>query len=830
MYHTSQYVSHIKRRCISIALLAVVLISTRSSAADYRLDPSFAVQLEKNDYWSVNVVSKSPDGGFYVGGYFSSIGGQHHRCLAKFHADGSGDRKFNPGGGFSGYTDTIDSDGPTVTALAVQPDGRLIVAGDFSYYEGAARGGIVRLNSDGSLDPTFNPPGYGFSRRVTTLALQADGKIVVGGLFTSFNLTPCPYIVRLNSDGGVDSTFNPSPGFDFNVHCVIAQPDGRILVGGSFNTVDGVTQGCIARLNSNGSLDTSFNPGAGFDWRVRCLALQPDGRIVAAGWFSTFNGIPINCVARLNSNGSLDTTFNPGSGFNDEVYSMSLQPDGKIVAVGQFTSLNGTPANEIVRLNSNGSLDVTFNTGTGLQNRADTVAVTIQADGKIIAGGGFTQYNGTSAYGVVRLLADGSFEQTPPGDLRIPAKAQTALRLANGKWFVAGDFSTVNGVDRNGVAQLNADGSVDLAFDPGSGLGLGGCIYSAIPQAGGRYIVGGNIWSFNDTACDNVIRLLASGALDTSFSATNISLGNVYTLVQQSDGKILAGGEIPFFTNGGGGGTVIVSGPTYQQPPQGAFLSRLNADGTIDGSFTAPTAIQSNELFSSVAALSLQADGKILAGGSFGWGGSSSFPNLLRLNTDGSIDSTFSAGIGLNQVVNAIAVQPDGRMVLGGGFVYYSNQIALMRINANGSADPTFGTSANFDNIITSVALQPDGKIIAGGYFRSINGVTHHSLARLDAGGSLDNEFTAPDVTADSANAIAILPDGRLLVAGPTAYKDGVLQAGLVVLTPVKATPPQPVPDPQPSSGGGGALGVYFLAMTGSAAALRFVQCRKHSR
>jgi uncharacterized delta-60 repeat protein len=814
-------------------LLAAISISTRSSAADYRLDPSFSVQLEKNDYWSVNMVSKSPDGGFYVGGYFSSIGGQHHRSLAKFNADGSGDRAFNPGGGFSGFIDPINSDGPTVTALAVQPNGHLIVAGDFSYYEGAFRGCIARLNPDGSLDPSFIPSGYGFSGKVTTLALQADGKILVGGLFTSFNLTTCPYIARLNSDGSIDSTFITNPGFDFNVLCVVVQPDGRILVGGSFDTFNGVMQGCIARLNSDGSRDATFNPGTGFDWRVRSLALQPNGQIVAAGWFSTFNGAPINCIARLNPNGSLDTTFNPGSGFNSEVYSVSLQPDGKIVAVGQFTSINGTPRNEIVRLNSNGSLDVTFNTGTGLQNRANAVAVTVQADGKIVAGGGFTQYNGIPAGGVVRLLADGSFEQTPPGSLRIPAKAQTALRLSNEKWFVAGDFSTVNGVARNGVARLNADGSVDLSFDPGSGLGSSNSIYSAIPQADGRYVVGGTIWSFNGTECDNVIRLLANGALDTSFSATNISRGNVYTLVQQPDGKILAGGEVPNSTTGGGSGGVIISSPSSPQPPHGAFLSRLNSDGTLDGSFVASTAIQSNEPFSWVEALSLQTDGNILVGGAFGFGGSSSIPNLLRLNTDGSVDSTFRAGIDLNQVVSAIAVQPDGRMVLGGRFVTYSNQITLTRINANGSSDLTFGTSANFDNIITSVALQPDGKIIAGGYFHSVNGATHHALARVDAHGTLDNEFTAPDVTADGANATAILPDGRLLVAGPTAYRDGVLQAGLVVLTPAAAPAPQPpVPDSQPSSGGGGggALGGYFLTMISSVAALRFIQCRKHSR
>ncbi|MFT3868715.1 MAG: hypothetical protein QM715_09460 [Nibricoccus sp.] len=809
--------------CLSL----IGTFSATMAAADYRLDPSFAVRLEKTDYWSVNAVANRADGGFYVGGYFSSIGGQHHRSLAKFNADGSSDRNFNPGGGFSGYKDFLNGSGPTVSALAVQNDGRVVAAGDFSYFDGVARSGIVRLNADGSLDQTFNPAG-GFWERVTTLAIQADGKILVGGLFTSFNQTPCGHIVRLNSDGSRDSTFNPGSGFNSNVYSIVVQPDGRILVGGSFYSVNGTEQKCIARLNSDGSRDISFSTGLGFDWRVSSLALQPDGRIVAAGWFSTFNGAAVNCIARLHSNGSLDTTFNPGTGFNGEVYRIALQADGKIVAAGGFTTYNGILNNEIVRLNADGSIDTTFHTGTGLQHRASTAAATVLTDGKIVAVGGFTLYNGISANGVVRLLADGSFEQTPSGSPLVPAKVQTAYPMAGGKWFVGGDFNFVNGIARDGVAVLNANGSVDTGFDSGTGLDGFGCVYAALPQADGGWVVGGFIWSYNGTECDNVIRLLPNGALDTRFSTSNVSRGNVYALAQQSDGKILAGGEIP--SSSSGGGSVVIIGP---QPPRGAFLSRLQTDGSLDGSFTALTAIQSNGFLSWVDALALKADGKIFVGGAFVSSSSPSSPSLLRLNPSGSVDSTFSAGIEANRLVNAIAIQPDGRLVLGGRSVNYSDQLTLARLNADGSADPTFSTSALFDNIITSVALQPDGKIVVGGHFRSVNTAARNSLARLNSDGTFDTGFAAPDITTDAVTSVSVLQDGRLLVSGPTAYRNGVLQAGLVVLKeePAPTPSPNPTDNNKPSSGGGGASSPWLLMTLSATALFRLIRgCRQRSR
>jgi len=198
-------------------------------------------------------------------------------------------------------------------------------------------------------------------------------------------------IIVYGQPGTIDLTFNPGSGANNLVCTASIQSDGKIIIGGTFTFYNGIARNRIARLNTDGSLDTSFNPGTGADNDVWTTSIQSDGKIIIGGNFTSYNGIAINRIARLNTNGTLDTSFNPGTGANDYVYTTSIQSDGKLMVGGNFTSYNGIARNRIARLNTNGTLDTSFSPGTGANDIVYTTS--IQSDGKIIIGGYFTSYN-----------------------------------------------------------------------------------------------------------------------------------------------------------------------------------------------------------------------------------------------------------------------------------------------------------------------------------------------------------------------------------------------------------------------------------------------------
>jgi len=309
------------------------------------------------------------------------------------------DNTFNIGGGFDSFVRTI----------VQQPDGKILAGGGFTTYSGVTRSCIIRLNTGGTVDNTFNI-GSGFSGGpVQSIALQPDGKILVGGAFITYSGVTRNGIIRLNTGGTIDNTFNIGGGFDFSVNTIALQPDGKILVGGDFGTYSGVTSSKIIRLNTGGTIDNTFNIGSGFGGSsVDTIALQPDGKILAGGNFSSYSGVTSSRIIRLNTGGTIDNTFNIGSGFsnglNDTVYSITLQPDGKILAGGDFTSYSGVTSNNIIRLNTGGTIDnnTTFNISGGFSG-GTVYSIALQKNGKILVGGNFTSYNSVTRNKIIRL-------------------------------------------------------------------------------------------------------------------------------------------------------------------------------------------------------------------------------------------------------------------------------------------------------------------------------------------------------------------------------------------------------------------------------------------
>jgi uncharacterized delta-60 repeat protein len=228
-------------------------------------------------------------------------------------------------------------------AVAVQPDGRVLVGGSAV---------MRRLTITGINDPTFNPGGAP-NQSVRTIALQPDGKILAGGDFTTWSGAARPGLVRLNASGEVDYSFDAR--MTGSVSAVLVQADGKVIVGGNFQSAGGATRSGLARLESDGSVDAAYAPGSGFYApaplpRVVTLALQPDGKLLVGGGFTSVHGAARQAIARLNPDGRLDPTFDPGTGPEGVVYALALQPDGNVIIAGDFNNVSGTPRDRLARL------------------------------------------------------------------------------------------------------------------------------------------------------------------------------------------------------------------------------------------------------------------------------------------------------------------------------------------------------------------------------------------------------------------------------------------------------------------------------------------------
>ena len=357
------------------------------------------------------------------------------------------DTSFDPGTGANGL----------VESTVVQPDGKILVCGNFSTFNGTSHAYIARLHPDGTIDNSFNADvGYW----VRHMALQSDGKIVIGGFFTDVQGVPRNRIARLNADGSLDATFNPGTGCRFKivppdpwepfVFAVAVQPDGKIIIGGNFVTYNGVTNVGIVRVNSNGSLDSTFNVGAGVNSWVRSLLVQPNGQIMVTGWFTSYDNHSHSRMVLLNQDGSADPSFNPNFGDLTAVYTVAQVDAGKYIVAGHSANTNnpGYWAREMARLNPDGSFDTSF---LGYANEK-VESVKIQSDGKIVMGGYFSAVNGVRRSNLARLNADGSLDDSFSPN--VDNYVWTVALQSDGKILTTGGFTSVDGVSRNGVARF----------------------------------------------------------------------------------------------------------------------------------------------------------------------------------------------------------------------------------------------------------------------------------------------------------------------------------------------------------------------------------------
>jgi len=717
-------------------------------------------------------------------------------------------------------------------AIAVQADGKIVVAGTVTFGSSRTGCGITRYNADGSPDATFSDDGKAFGLINTTftcraLIVQTDGKILTAGGVGAGGAADFA-LMRFNTDGTLDFSFGSGGIVTTNIqsydtaNALAIQPDGKIIAAGANNS--GGSNFALVRYFPNGTLDASFD----FDGKVstdfavtdeiaNAVAIQADGKVVAAGYIGSIFGGDF-ALARYNADGSIDTTFDgdgklttdiQGLGNSDRVYGLAIQPDGKIVAAGSAAvTVNDTTSSYfgLARYNADGSLDTSFDgdgkitTATSMEFTSLAYAVAIQTDGKITATGYSHNFGTWSDFTVVRYNPNGSLDASfGAGGIASADFSNTneyayaAAIQTDGKIIAAGYIFGPTSEDF-ALVRYNADGSLDTSFD-GDGKTSNDVGYpttssarEVLVQADGKVVVAGD--SFNGFNGDfALIRYNTDGTRDASFGtggkvltdiSSNINGDRANAAVIQADGKIVAAGQ------------------TYLSAGSDFALVRYNVDGSPDNSFGSGGKVATDFINSSydfVNALAIQADGKIVAVGVSSTDGNFHFA-LARYNADGTLDASFdgdgkvtTAFSTFSDNAYAVVIQPDGKLVVAGNQSSFPDFI-LARYNTDGSLDTSFDGDGKVTTDIagtndgaTALALQTDGRIIAAGGVL-IAGQADFALVRYNANGSLDASFDTDGIVttnilgSDSATGVAVQANGRIVVAGysyPGSNNDAAL-------------------------------------------------------
>ncbi|MFT4689948.1 MAG: putative delta-60 repeat protein, partial [Limisphaerales bacterium] len=428
----------------------------------------------------------------------------------------------------------------------------------------------------GDLDASFDP-STGAGNQVYSVRAQTDGRFVIGGLFTSYNGTPRARLARINEDGSLDTTFDPGLGASDNVWAILVQSDGKIIVGGQFGSFAGQL-GRLVRVDSSGNLDPGFNAGGASigNGMVKEVIELSSGKILVMGSFSTFNEASVTKIIRLDADGNLDGTWDAGSGPNNTVNSALEQPDGKIVIVGAFTSVNGMSMLRLARLEADGALDTGFS-NPNINGTINTVVR--QSDGQLLIGGAFYSVNGTIHRRLARLNTDGSIDTTME-QRSFSADVDIIDLQPDGKIVAAGNFVTIDGGVHSRVVRLNSDGTIDGDF--GSVTGANGRIRAFDLDTGGDWVFGGDFTSYDGTARNYIMRV----SNDLELPATIARQPADLTVAEGSSASfaVTASGEDPLTYQWYKDGVALVDGASTS----GATTPNLNiansaeADEDID--------------------------------------------------------------------------------------------------------------------------------------------------------------------------------------------------------------------------------------------------------
>ena len=646
----------------------------------------------------------------------------------------------------------------------VQNDGKLVLSGTFTQAGGLAAPGIARLLAGGTVpDPVFQANVAGLQGYLSrAFSLPANETLLTGsdlGLGTVSNRQ----LLRLNADGTPNLAFasvtlSNTVGLPTTIEAVVAQPDGKLIITGSFANVNGQPAANITRLNSDGTPDASFQVGAGLSGTGRALALLPGGNILVAGTFATVQGQARAGVAQLLPSGALDAAFVPATPSGYTARGLTVQPDGNLLLL----ALNRSGALALSRLLPTGAVDATFQPGTGFNRLASSFRVqaspVVQPDGKILVATATGTFNGTLVGGLVRLLPGGSLDPSFDNMGAVRPRDRTelvgALALLPTGQVLAGGVSLRAGVPGSPpqpLVLLSATGVADPTFAPR--LLRPGAVRDVARQPDGKLIIGGEFTELNGQPAAYLARLSTTGTLDASFGAGTD--GPVRSVALQPDGKVLVAGAFDYLA----GSPRVV-------------LGRVLPTGAIDVGFAPTSSPLSVAIQGAYARAWLQPDGDVLLGGQFNLRGATATTQAFArvLGTTGQRDNTFVPADSLNAPTDVLT-QVGGRIVVAGSATFNGQNVAAWRLLPTGALDPAFAlqnplTGTNYPS---GLALTQDGtgRLYLGQLYNQ--GPNYFAnIVRTDANGLPDPSFQTGFTLADFYyfNSLLVQPNGRLLVGG----------------------------------------------------------------
>jgi uncharacterized delta-60 repeat protein len=441
---------------IALALFGTVALAQNPHLA---LDRNFTTELAGDASAQTRAIAVQKDGRILVGGTFTAVNGAPRNYLARLNSDGTLDSTFNA----SLETDRRQGQ---VNSILVLPDGKILAGGRFTA-SGGERGSLVRFDPDGSLDHSF--AAFNYQSFVRKLLLQPDGKILIAGALGLPNQIRFRQLARLNPNGTPDTDFSAEINPGGIVEAIEIQTDGRILVGGFFTAVNGALRNNIARLETSGTLDANFDSGAGTDYSILALAVQNDGGIIIGGNFNSYRSIPRRALARLLPDGSLDTAYAAATDTDCLIKTIVVQPDGTTLVggAGTFYQSSTVSTNYLTRVGADGRIEENLVAGFDYNGHNNSVQVIVrQPDGKILAGGAFNSYNGIAHRSIIRLQRQAPAVLDFDGDGRSDIGV---FRPSNGVWylqksttgFAARQFGLAD--DRTVPADYDGDGKTDIA-------------------------------------------------------------------------------------------------------------------------------------------------------------------------------------------------------------------------------------------------------------------------------------------------------------------------------------------------------------------------------
>lgn len=687
----------------------------------------------------ITSVAVQPDGKRVVASWATEAEGQSANQLLRYNADGTLDQGFRTA--VSGYAWAPQQ------VLALR-NGKLLVT-SATFQAGLVQGvGMLRLNADGSADAGFQVAGGANSQQYLAWSEQADGKVLVSGVFTQFGSAPAQGVVRLLADGSRDPAYLP-PTFATANPRIMAhalQPDGKLLITGLLNS----TTPALVRLHADGSPDASFaaaSPGT-----IWALAVQPDGKIIIS---------TTTQIRRLLPNGAADNSFTPLTTTRPIFNKLLVQPDGSILAASSLGSSPTFGSGNLIRILPSGARDASFQIPASWRSPQayGITGLARQADGRVLVGTNSIVYpTGSALHARTLLLLEPSGAlSTSWQPLPLAAGATQSMALqADGSLLVGGNFTRCDNAPVGGILRLHPDGRADTAFNRKAAVD--GTVYQVKLHGNNRVLIGGDFARVGTVSSQGLVRLLPSGELDPTFvyqPGNSVSVASVKRLGVATDGSVSVQG-------------IITTGPsTYQQ------LQRLLPSGQPDPAFT-----YSQPDF--ISAASFLPDGRAVVATS-----NSTTTTISRLLPTGAPDPSFAA-VGLSNVyLEAMAVDAQDRLVF--TYITYpangnNRTYRVVRYTANTNApDASFApVILRANDFVLDIVEQPNGRLLLTGLFPTPNDFS--ALQRVLPDGQPDASFTTSAVTGEG-HVTLVQPDGKLLIGGFGLATAGQTPAPLLRLT-----------------------------------------------